>query len=215
MPQPQERDGVRYALFSLQVCDAVATVVAEAFAGYEPMMLSQNIPVDRMADYVRSLGPVLAQEELAVVAQDIQTDAIVGALITRDFADMLDILSDEAEDPINAILNRLDQQYVRTRTIRQGEYLHLNLLAVAQQYTGRAVAQNVVRLCLENGLQKGYRTAVTEATSLVSQHIFRAAHGFVARHEIPYQTFRYQGRRPFASIKEHPSVILMDKLLRG
>lgn len=215
MPQPQERDGVRYGLFSLQVCDAVATVVAEAFAGYEPMMLSQNISVDAMADYVRSLGPVLAQEALAVVAQDMQTDAIVGALISRDFVDMLDILSDEAKDPINAILNRLDQQYVRTRTIRRGQYLHLSLLAVAHQHTGRAVAQNVVRLCLENGRQKGYRSAVTEATSLVSQHIFQETHGFVARHEILYQTFRYRGKRPFASIKEHPSVILMDKSLKG
>jgi predicted N-acetyltransferase YhbS len=89
------------------------------------------------------------------------------------------------------------------------------LLAVARQHTGRAVAQNVVRLCLENGVQKGYRTAVTEATGLVSQHIFRETHGFVARHEIAYQTFRYQGRRPFASIKEHRSVILMDKSVQG
>ncbi len=210
MTQPQEREGVRYELFNLQVCDAVAVVVAEAFAGYEPMMVSQNIPVDRMANYLRSLGPVLAQEELAVVARDIKTDEIVAALITRDFTDML---SDEGEGPINAILNALDRQYIQTRTIRRGEYVHLNLLAVARQHTGRAVAQNVVRLCLENGIRKGYRTAVTEATGLVSQHLFRETHGFVARHEISYQTFIYQGRRPFASIKKHPSVILMDKSL--
>ena len=213
MTQPQEHEGIRYELFNLQVCDAVAAVVAEAFAGYEPMMVAQNIPVNRMADYLRSLGQVLAQEELAVVALDIKTDRVVGALITRDFVYMLDMVSDEGEDPINAILNTLDRQYTRMKTIRRGQYLHLNLLAVAQQHTGRAVAQNVVRLCLENGRQKGYRIAVTEATGLASQYIFRETHGFVARYEIPYQTFRYQGRRPFASIKEHPSVILMDKSL--
>ena len=140
MTQPQEHEGIRYELFNLQVCDAVAAVVAEAFAGYEPMMVSQNIPVNRMADYLRSLGQVLAQEELAVVALDIKTDRVVGALITRDFVDMLDMLSDEGEDPINAILNTLDRQYTRMKTIRRGQYLHLNLLAVAQQHTGRAVA---------------------------------------------------------------------------
>jgi hypothetical protein len=212
MTQPHEHDGVRYELYSLPVCDAVARVVAEAFAEYEPMMVSQNIPVDRMEEYLRSFGPLLAQEKLAGVARDIETDEVVGALITRDFVDML---SDEGEGPINAILNALDRKYTRTRTIRRGKYLHLNLLAVARQHTGRAVAQNVVRLCLENGVQKGYRTAVTEATGLVSQHIFRETHGFVARHEIAYQTFRYQGRRPFASIKEHRSVILMDKSVQG
>lgn len=210
MAQPQEHASIRYEIYSLPVCDAVARVVAEAFAGYEPMMVSQNIPVDLMADYLRSLGPLLAKEQLAVVAQDRRTGEVIGALITRDFVDML---SDEGEGPINAILSRLDQQYVRTKTIRRGQYLHLNLLAVAEQHTGREVAQNMVRLCLENGVQKGYRTAVTEATGLVSQHIFRETHGFVARHEIPYQTFRYQGKRPFASIKEHRSVTLMDKSL--
>ena len=117
MTQPQEHEGVRYELFNLQVCDAVAAVVAEAFAGYEPMMVAQNIPVNRMADYLRSLGQVLAQEELAVVALDIKTDRVVGALITRDFVDMLDMLSDEGEDPINAILNTLDQQYTRMKKL--------------------------------------------------------------------------------------------------
>ena len=70
----------------------------------------------------------------------------------------------------------------------------------------------MVRLCLENGVKKGYTTAVTEATGIISQHIFRKC-GFVERHEIVYKDFTYEGENPFESIERHPSAILMDKAL--
>ena len=94
-----------------------------------------------------------------------------------------------------------------------GEYLHLFMIAVNHRHKGRKVAENLTRTCLENGIRKGYHTALTEATGVISQHIFGNKIGFVGRLEIPYKTFVYQGRRVFESIEGHTGTILMDKTL--
>jgi len=206
----REVEGVTYEIFDLQFTDEVAAVVAEAFTRYDPLAVSQNIPLANLTKFVGSLGPILAQEELTVIAKDKNTNVIIGAMITHDFATAL---PGDGEGPINTILNALDQQYMKTRTIIFGEYLHLFMLAVADQYSGRQVAQNLVEVCLENGIKKGYEVAVTEATGLISQHIFRSKSGFVERYEIQYKSFVYQDKKPFESIDGHPSVILMDKVL--
>ena len=75
------------------------------------------------------------------------------------------------------------------------------------------MAHNLLHSCLENGIRRGYHTAVAGATGVISQHLFRNKFGFVDRLEITYKTFVYQGRRVFESIQEHIGTILMDKSL--
>jgi hypothetical protein len=70
----------------------------------------------------------------------------------------------------------------------------------------------MVDLALELGVAKNYRTAVVEASSSASQHVFRKR-GFTKRAEIPYQSYVYRGGRPFESVTSVPSIILMDQAL--
>jgi hypothetical protein len=65
---------------------------------------------------------------------------------------------------------------------------------------------------IENGLDLGYRHAVTEATGAAAQHIFRKA-GFTERFRAPYAAFRCASGAPFASIQGHDAALLMDKSL--
>jgi ribosomal protein S18 acetylase RimI-like enzyme len=110
------------------------------------------------------------------------------------------------------MLQVLDEQFRAGRSISTGEYLHLLMLAVDGQSAGRGIGKGLVQACLENGLRKGYRMALTEATGRVSQSIFRK-HGFVERFKVSYRDFRYENRSVFASIQEHENAILMDKSL--
>jgi hypothetical protein len=118
----------------------------------------------------------------------------------------------EKFEPVLALLDELDAQYKQGRSLRMGEYLHLFMGAVMHRHTGKKVAQTLIQACLENGIRKGYKTAVTEATGVISQHICRKC-GFVDRLAIPYKTFTYQGKRVFASIEGDTGAILMDKIL--
>jgi hypothetical protein len=211
-----EMQGVRYELFDMSALDETALVVAEAFSRYEPMAVAQGIPVTELADFVKLLGPKAQQEGLTVLARDQGTGQVIGAMITDDFASVPPEGMErfcEAFEPVFALLGELDEHYKQGRSVRLGEYLHLFMIAVNHQHNGRKVAHNLIQSCLENGIRKGYRTAVTEATGVISQHIFRDKFGFVNRVEVPYKTFVYQGRRVFDSIEGHTGTILMDKTL--
>jgi hypothetical protein len=214
----REVQGVRYELFDISALDEMAHMVAEAFCRYEPMAVAQHIPAKEFEDFVKLLGPKTQQEELTVLARDQETGQVIGAMVTDDFASEppagFEHFGDTFE-PIFALLSELDEHYKQGRRLRLGEYLHLFLIAVNHQHKGRNVAHNLIQNCLENGIRKGYHTAVTEATGVISQHIFRNKFGFVDRVKTPYKTFVYQGKQVFESIEVHPGTILMDKILVG
>lgn len=212
----REVQGVRYELFTLNTLDEMALMVAEAFTHYEPLSVIQAIPLKEFVDFVKLLGLKVQQEELTVIARDQVTDQVIGAIIADDFAATLPESSghlSERFEPVFALLAELNTHYKQGKNIQLGEYLHLFMIAVTHQCKGKKIAQNLIQACLENSIRKGYKTAVAEATGVISQHILRNKFGFVDRFEIPYKTFTYQGRRVFESIKEHNGIILMDKTL--
>lgn len=211
-----EAEGVQYELFNMSELDEMALMTAEAFARYEPTTSCLGIPSEDFADFVRlRCRPKAEQEELTVIARNQNTKQIIGAMIADDFAieppEEIRHLGDKFE-PVWAILDELDMQYKQGRILPKGEYLHLLLGAVDHRHTGKNVAKNLVQTCLENGVRKGYKTGIGEATGVVSQHILRKF-GFVDYFEIPYKTFTFQGKRVFESIEDHRSIILMDKAL--
>ncbi len=110
------------------------------------------------------------------------------------------------------MLDSLDEQFRRGKTIARGQYLHLFMLGVDSQFAGRGVGQGVVESSIENAVQMGYRIALTEATGRVSQHIFRK-NGFVERFSMSYQDFIYENKKVFASIQDHDQAILMERVL--
>jgi hypothetical protein len=77
---------------------------------------------------------------------------------------------------------------------------------------GRASRKRLVQTCLDNGREKGYRRAVTEATGRVSQRVFRKL-GFEERCCVSYRDYSYGGEAVFASIVGHDGATLMVRML--
>ncbi len=94
----------------------------------------------------------------------------------------------------------------------QGEHLHLFMLAVDARFAGHGIAQTLVRTCIDNGRKKGYRHAVTEATGVISQRVFRKL-GFEERCRVSYRDYCYQGEAVFASVAGHDGAALMERRL--
>lgn len=90
--------------------------------------------------------------------------------------------------------------------------MHLFLLGVAQGHTGTGIAQQLVTECVSNGIRKGYRLAVTEATNRASQHVFRTQ-GFIERVRRSYSDHQFEGRACFTSIADQEGPMLMEKHL--
>jgi ribosomal protein S18 acetylase RimI-like enzyme len=84
------------------------------------------------------------------------------------------------------------------------------MLAVDPRFTGQGVAQRLVETSLQMAQSRGYRCAVTEATGLISQRVFRKL-GFEERFRVSYAEYKYEGRAVFASIVAHGGTALMEK----
>ena len=208
---------IEYGVYSASDADAMANLLGEAFSRGDPPAVAVGLTPSEFGAFVRLLCPRAATDGLTIVAQLAGTGELVGALLTVDSAaappEGMDRLSPKFE-PIFDILGELDAEYRGGGPPRPGESLHLFLLGVGERAAGRGVAHGLVAACLENGARKGYRTAVTEATNRVSQHVFRKQ-GFVERVRRSYGAHRFEGRAIFASIAEHGGPALMDRSLDG
>ena len=156
-----------------------------------------------------------ATQGLTIIARSADTGEMAGALLAEDSGSVLPASTERLSakfDPIFDILGQLESAYRGNPVRTAGESAHLFLLGVAERFGGRGIGCQLVAQCNANATRKGYRLAVTEATNLTSQHIFRKE-GFVERVRGSYQEHRFNGEAFFTSIAEHGGPILMDKLL--
>ncbi len=207
--------GMEYGRLRSSDTDAVVGLLAKVFSATEPPAVAMGLTVADFEKFVGQLCPRTTAEGLTIVARDLDRGQIAGVMLTDDFGVLSELTTGSLNEkflPILAMLDSLDEQYRRCRTIVAGQYLHLFMLAVDERLAKRGIAQRLVAACLENGHQKGYMHAVTEATGVVSQHVFRKL-GFTERHRVSYQEYRYEGRAVFAGIRDHEAAILMDRAI--
>lgn len=193
----------------------IASLLANVFSESEPPAVAMGLTYRDLQQFLQLFAPGAIAGGLTLVARSRRTGEIVGALLTDDFASPPAVHISQISTkflPIFSLLQTLDEQYRRGRTISLGEYLHLFMLGVDGQFAGRGIGQELVKACLDNGLRKGYRMALTEATGRVSQRVFRKQ-GFVNRFSISYRDFLYEHKVVFASIQGHENASLMDKSL--
>lgn len=215
----REIDGIRYQLYrAADLCETAAVQAAAFTSGTEPVMRALQVTLDQFSHFIHLLGPAIEQDGLSIVARDVSSGAMVGSSITLDMATQNPpaVLQLEWLQPALALLNDLDdlylQKYFGGRHPLPDETLHFCWGAVVPQFQRRGIDQTMVDIALELGVAKNYRTAIVEASSLASQHVFRKR-GFTERAEIPYRSYVYHGLRPFESVETVPSIILFDQLM--
>ena len=188
-----ELKGIRYGVLEDEDVAEMARVIAEVFHHSDPLGTAVGMRREELEDFVLAFGSKAAAEGLTVIARD-HSGKMVGAMFTDDFGTPLPNLQNLPESfaPVGAIPERLDEQYQHTQIIVPGSHAHLNMLAVLSDAAGRGIAQTMIRICIENAKNCGYRLAIVEANGPVSQHIFRKP-GFQERFTVPYKEFLLKG----------------------
>jgi ribosomal protein S18 acetylase RimI-like enzyme len=206
---------VRYDVAKPSDSDEIICLLARVFSEAEPPAVAMDLSFHDFEQFLQFLVPAIIPDGLTVVSRQGDAGALAGVLFTEDFATppALDLSRISSKFlPILSMLDSLDEQFRKGRTISPGEYLHLFMLAVDASCAGQGIGQGLIQACIDNGSRKGYRTALTEATGKVSQHIFRK-NGFADRFRVSYANFTYENRAVFAALREHEEAILMDKSL--
>lgn len=208
-----QREAIRYDVLQTADVESAIAVLAASFSAAEPPAVAVGLSFIELADLLRLLMPRAVANQLTVVARSAAQDGVAGVMLCDDFAAPPEFDQREISRrflPIFAMLESLDDRYRSGREILEGEYLHLFMLAVDSRFSGHGMAQGLVKFCLQNGLKKGYRRAVTEATGLISQRVFRKL-GFEERFRVSYRDYSYNGEAVFASIADHGGAALMDR----
>jgi len=206
---------VRYDVAKPSDSDEIICLLARVFSESEPPAVAMDLSFHDFEQFLQFLVPAIIPDGLTVVSRKLDAGALAGVLFTEDFATppALDLSRISPKFlPILSMLNSLDEQFRKGRTISPGKYLHLFMLAVDVSCAGQGIGQGLIQACIDNGSRKRYRTALTEATGKVSQHIFHK-NGFVDRFRVSYGNFTYENRAVFAAIREHEEAILMDRSL--
>jgi ribosomal protein S18 acetylase RimI-like enzyme len=206
---------VTYHLYTAADADEMCRCLGEAFAHRDPPAVAVGLTALEFAHFVRLYAQKADAEGLTMVARSAATGNVIGALLAEDSVsvspDGIEQISPKFT-PIFDILGQLDEEYADGRMRVPGESLHLYLLGVTEAFAGRGIARKLVAECLAHGARKGYRVAVTEATSTLSQHVFRML-GFEARAQRSYHDHRFEGRACFRAIADQGGPMLMDKTL--
>jgi len=213
----REKDGIRYTGLGEADYDEAAQLIASVFTdGSEPVTRVLGIRFSDFDHFVRQLLPKFDREGLSVVARDDSNGHLVGAQLNDDMGTEIPDVSAACKElaPALALLDELDRRYFGGRAVDPNHYAHFFFTAVSARYRGHQIASQLLELSLAITLKKGYRIAVAEATGLVSQDILRRA-GFESRVEIPYREFVHKSRRPFQGVKDHPSALLMHRVLNA
>ena len=111
-----------------------STQLAAGIASCPSPAVAVGLTPDEFEAFVRCFSPTAETEGLTIIARDVATGEMAGALLTEDAASPppagVDQLS-EKFDPIFDLLGQLDAEYRERRAIGSGTYLHLFLLGVA------------------------------------------------------------------------------------
>lgn len=201
----------------LQGCDAEAVVhlLATTFSAGEPPAVAMGLSYNDLVTFVRPLIAWATHAGLSAVARLTTGSDAVGVMLNDDFCRPFPIdLSGISEKflPIFSMLGELDDRYRERRAIAEGQGLHLFMLAVDSRFTGQGIAQRLVETSLQMARTKGYQCAITEATGLISQRVFRKL-GFEERFRTSYADYKYRDRAVFASIVAHGGAALMERSL--
>jgi ribosomal protein S18 acetylase RimI-like enzyme len=188
-------------------------LLAETFARHDPPAVVLGITQDDFKAYLSIICANAGDDGLSIVARDVESGIMAGALRTEDAARSAQIdlasLSPRFE-PIFDLFGELEAKVDDVDPIESGTTLHVFMLGVDERFSRRGIAQRLVEVALANGAAMGYGTAVTEATNLVSQHIFEKL-GFSARAQASYADYRRDGIATFASIANHRGIISMAR----
>ena len=208
-----EYKGITYEIFREKDLEETVNLIAEDFSRAELMTKSQGITAEEFHYFAEIYCKKAIVDELSIVAKD--TGKIIGFIISEDLE------SDPPEgieninikfNPTMALLNKLDEEYVKSYKKIDDKIFHLFMGGVDQQHEKRHINTTLIEESLKIAKLKKFTVAIGEATGLAAQHILRDRLGFIERIVIEYNKFLYEGKYVF-NIDEPVNCILAEKRL--
>ena len=191
-----------------------ANLVVTVFNEREPLARLNSSGSNEFAEYVLSLSHKCAEESLGFVARDVNSNKIIGVILSSDLAEAFsseDSKHEVANNPVAALIHSLNTRYFTKERLADNTYLNIKFVATDSGFKGKGVVNELISTCIKEAKGKGFKFAQAEATGNISQHIFINKFGFEEKAAIKYCEFEMDGEKPFEAITEHEGIKLLVK----
>lgn len=188
------------------------SLVCEQFVDASVLHTATDVTLSEYRHYMRDSFEFMRAQDLSLVAIDTTTNEMLGCLIACDYGTSDQGHTDVPSSlkPINALLQQLDDQYRRTLEIVPGQHMLIDMAVVKPSAGGQGIYRSLREAAHQLGRESGFKYVVGELSSAATQHLCTQRLGHKVCAEIAYASFDYQGQRPFATIKEPPSIMLVE-----
>lgn len=210
----RENKGIIYELFQEKDLKETIALVAEAFSRAEPMTKSQGIIADEFYYFAEIYCKKAVRDGLSIVAKD--EGKIIGYIISEDLESSPPEGIEKTNikfDPIMALLNELDEEYVKSYKKKGDKVFHLFMGGVDEGYEKKHINTTILEENLKLAKLKNFSVAISEPTGLAAQHILIDKFGFDEKIRIEYKKFSYNGKYVFKNIEGPIGCMLVEKRL--
>lgn len=198
---------------SRDLLDPAFDLATKVFAEDSTLHHALCINLSDYRDYLRAPFEAMVNEGLSLVAVD-GAENVLGVMIATDFCGTG--TSSEAPAPfaaLTAITSALCRDYLAQNPRDPGDAILVDIGAVSPAARGLGIYKAMRNETHRLAKSKGYRFAMGELSSAATQRVVLDMMGHRKVGEILFETFEWNGVRPFKAIQDPPRLILSEGTL--
>lgn len=198
-------------LESSRIADALQFVCNE-FVTESVVHHAVGIGYGEYIEYMREPFTAMATAGLSFIAEDNDSNNIVGCLLAGDFNETYGNAAPvpAALAPVKALLSELEQPYRKMKTSACGKILLVDVATVSVRARNQGLYRRLRLAAHEAGRDKGFSSVVGELSSTPTQRFCVDTLGQMVVNEVKYADFLYDGDYPFATINQPPAIQLVE-----
>lgn len=180
------------------------------FTNEEPLTKALYIEPFEFSEIMKSICEKAIEEQLSVCAVDKETGKMKGVFICLDLQTEIPIDVHNLCPkliPVFDLMDQMKEKYRRQNNPQIGETVESFMTAVYRQYAGQGITIGLINHAVPLWIKKGYHNVVGCLTHPVTQKIILSHPKISIFDEISVKDYEYQGKKPFADIKEISSCI--------
>lgn len=222
---PFHLESVRFEKLSADNFEETVSCLKRVFPDMEPMTKKEGVTPEEFDPFARMFCEVALSEGCSLVGLEENTGKVVAFTIVNDYTtpvpDAFEHVSPKFR-PIVEVFKGLDDRYQAEHEYKRGEILYLFMGGVDHKFLrkhkkemkveGNAISRTMFELSEALIREAGFSKILGHATSFFSQNILQEL-GYEEKYRLDYNTYEFEGRKPFAKMPFHTHCRLVVKEL--
>lgn len=182
----------------------------KSFCDSEPITKHLNIKYDDYEIFAKEVVQKAVKEGMSVVAID-SKNHVIAVVLAEDIANPFKptVAQYPKLKPIFAVLDQLSEPFLAGKQFNKGKIAHIWIAIVNADIRGKGLSTAIGMACATICMRKGYEFAYTEFTNEISEKILHHYKLYELCNSIDYNTFTYEGQRPFQGLNGKASAYII------